>query len=88
MLYVFPILGQAWQFIECGFLPPRNQGNRFDEVPEPDTSGMIVQRARPPSRLLTIVTATVAMGLLASTCMSVKVTEVGPNDLLPGMTAP
>jgi|SoiMethySBSTD1v2_1073268.scaffolds.fasta_scaffold01103_5 uncharacterized membrane protein YhaH (DUF805 family) len=84
ILYIFPILGLAWQFIECGFLPPRNQGNRFDEVAEPDTSGLIVQRARPPSRLIMIVTATLAMGLLASTCMTIRITEVGPHDRLPG----
>jgi uncharacterized membrane protein YhaH (DUF805 family) len=84
ILYIFPILGLAWQFIECGFLPPRNQGNRFDEVPEPDTLGLIVQRARPPSRLIMIVTATLAMGLLASTCMTIRITEVGPHDRLPG----
>jgi uncharacterized membrane protein YhaH (DUF805 family) len=29
LLYLFPIFGIIWHFIECGLLPPRNQGNRY-----------------------------------------------------------
>jgi hypothetical protein len=43
-----------------------------------------VWRARPPSKLIMIVTATIAVGLLGSTCMSVWVREAGPSDRLPG----
>ena len=87
-LYVIPVFGWAWLFIECGFLPGRDRGNRFDPVPEPDTSGAIVQRARPPSKVLMIVTAMIAMGLLASTCMTVRITEVGTNKNLPVFVKP
>lgn len=87
LLFLPPILGTAWQIIECGFLKGREAGERFDPVPEPDRAEMahrIVVRARAPSKLLMAITAVLAMGLLASTCMTVRVTEVGPNDRLPG----
>jgi uncharacterized membrane protein YhaH (DUF805 family) len=29
LLYLFPVFGIMWHFIECGLLPPRNQGNRY-----------------------------------------------------------
>jgi uncharacterized membrane protein YhaH (DUF805 family) len=39
LLYLFPVLGILWHFIECGLLPPRNQGNRYgppaQEPPSP-----------------------------------------------------
>jgi uncharacterized membrane protein YhaH (DUF805 family) len=89
LLFLPPILGTAWQIIECGFLKGREAGARFDPVPEPDRAEMaqrIVVRARAPSKLLMAITAVFAMGLLASTCMTVRVSEVGPNDRLPGWT--
>jgi len=29
LAYLFPVFGIIWHFIECGLLPPRNQGNRY-----------------------------------------------------------
>lgn len=92
LLYAVPLLGQAWQFIECGFLPPRDARNRFDPAPDdgrgPDSSPLTVRRA-PPARPLK--TAAVALGVLALIAIvgvlatsRIRITEVGPNDRLPG----
>ena len=29
LAYLFPVFGIIWHFIECGLLPPRNEGNRY-----------------------------------------------------------
>ena len=36
--YLFPLFGQVWHFIECGLLPPRNQGNRYGPPPQESPS--------------------------------------------------
>lgn len=91
LLFLPLVLGTAWQIIACGFLKGREAGARFDPMPEQsresgraEMAQRIVVRARAPSKLLMAITAVLAMGLLASTCMTVRVTEVGPNDRLPG----
>lgn len=90
--YAFPLLGQAWQFIECGFLPPRNESNRFDPAPrsdrEPDPGHLTVQRAgalRPLKTVgvaLAVLILIVLVGVLATS--SIRITETGPHDRLPG----
>ena len=90
--YAFPLLGQMWQVIECGLLPPRNANNRFDPAPDashlPDISPLTVQRLRPPRPLKTAGVAVAVLlviaivGVLATS--RIRITEVGPHDRLPG----
>jgi uncharacterized membrane protein YhaH (DUF805 family) len=92
VLHAFPLLGQLWQFVECGFLPPRDHNNRFDPAPDssrlPGASPLTVQRSRPPRPLKTagVTVAVLALilivGVLATS--QVRITEVGPHDRLPG----
>ena len=92
LLYAVPLLGQLWQFIECGFLPPRDAGNRFDPANRfdaaPDTSHLSVQRMRPPRPLKTagvtiaVLALILILGVLATS--QIRITEVGPHDRLPG----
>jgi len=88
--YAFPLLGQLWQFIECGILPPRNANNRFD--PAPDTSHLTVQRTRPPRPLKTagVVVAVLMVALIVSVLATtrVRITEVGTNPDLPVFQKP
>ena len=88
--YAFPMLGQLWQVIECGLLPPRHANNRFDPAPDtrhlPDTSP--VQRSRPPRPLKTAgVTVAVLLVIAIVSVLAtsrIRITEVGPHDRLPG----
>jgi uncharacterized membrane protein YhaH (DUF805 family) len=90
--YAFPLLGQLWQFIECGFLPPRDASNRFDPAPDtnhlPGASPLTVQRLRPPRPFRTVgvtVAVLVAIALVSVLATSrIRITEVGPHDRLPG----
>jgi uncharacterized membrane protein YhaH (DUF805 family) len=90
--YAFPLLGQLWQFIECGFLPPRHANNRFDPAnrsdPVPDTGHLTVQRAAPPRPLKTVGVAIAVLVLIAVVSVlatsTIRITEVGPHDRLPG----
>jgi|RhiMethySRZTD1v2_1073278.scaffolds.fasta_scaffold00041_36 uncharacterized membrane protein YhaH (DUF805 family) len=38
MLYLFPVFGIIWHFIECGLLPSRNHGNRYGPPERPSQS--------------------------------------------------
>jgi uncharacterized membrane protein YhaH (DUF805 family) len=85
LLYAVPIVGWAWSFIECGFLPPRDQNNRFD--PAPDTSHLTVQRS---GRLRPLKTAGVAIGVLVAFAIitvlataRLRISEVETNQDLP-----
>ena len=88
--YAFPLLGQLWQFIESGFLPPRDANNRFD--PAPDTSHLTVQRIRPPRPLKTagVVVAVLMVALIVSVLATtrVRITEVGTSQDLPVFVKP
>jgi uncharacterized membrane protein YhaH (DUF805 family) len=65
--YAVPLLGQLWQVIECGLLPPRDANNRFDPAAaashDTDASPVTVQRTRPPRPFRT---AGVAVAVLSS----------------------
>jgi uncharacterized membrane protein YhaH (DUF805 family) len=92
LLYAFPLLGQLWQFIECGFLPPRDANNRFDPAPDsshlPGTNSLTVQRTRPPRPFKTAGVAVAVLFVIAIVSMlatsRIRITEVGPHDRLPG----
>ena len=94
--YAFPLLGQLWQFIECGILPPRNANNRFDPAPDTShllgTSHLTVQRTRPPRPLKTagVVVAVLMVALIVSVLATtrVRITEVGTNPDLPVFQRP
>jgi hypothetical protein len=90
LLYAVSVIGWAWSFIECGFLPPRNQANRFDPVP--DASHLAVQRARSPRPLKTAGAAVaVLMAIAILTVLAtarIRITEVGTNEDLPVFVKP
>lgn len=90
VLYAFPLLGQMWQFIECGLLPPRHAGNRFDLAPE--AGPQTVQRIRPqrPLKAASVVVAILAVALIVSVLATsrIRITEVGTNADLPVFVKP
>jgi uncharacterized membrane protein YhaH (DUF805 family) len=140
LLYLFPVFGIIWHFIECGLLPPRNQGNRYGPperaspspferlatslqelltpaAPQPTmrqaaqqpaktaapayrasarstraprsigpATVSAVNRTRSPNKLILAIAAAVAAAVLASTAVTLRVTEVGAMQDAPVFT--
>ena len=90
--YAVPLLGQMWQVIECGLLPPRDANNRFDPAPDSNPVAHTVQRMRPPLRLKTagLFVAVLAAAFIVTAFLTarVRITEVGTNESLPVFQKP
>lgn len=90
VLYAVPLLGQLWQFIECGILPPRDAGNRFD--PAPELSPATVQRVSPTRELKTaglfVAVLVAAFIVTAFLTARVHIIEVGTNESPPVFQKP